>query len=128
MSVPTVLYHYTCDDGARMIGPTGRLRPNQHTLLPDLPPIVWLTDLASPDRDGLGLTSSTLTCDRTAHRYEVRVVNPAAFHHWPWLRDHGPFQLDPDVIATLERFGKPDHWWVTMLRVQARRTPSEVRP
>jgi hypothetical protein len=46
---PSVLWHYTCaDHGAPGIDRTGELRPNRHPLLPELGPVVWLTDLTDP--------------------------------------------------------------------------------
>jgi hypothetical protein len=73
------LYHYTCRHAADAIVKTRVLLPQLHPLVPNLRPTVWLTDLDTPDRNALGLTSRLLHCDRT----EYRVTVDADADHWP---------------------------------------------
>lgn len=102
----SVLYHYTCDHGHEAI--TDTLRPNGWPLQ-----VVWLTDLDLPMRDALGLTSHSLSCDRTAHRYRVTDANTAA----PWSTYRRT--IDPLVAHALESTPgvKPMHWWVSVAPV-----------
>lgn len=80
------LYHFCCSHSATEIDKTGVLRPiiawrkfdevltlhgHARTGLHRAPAVLWLTDLAEPDRDGLGLTSVYIACDRTEFRYSV---------------------------------------------------------
>lgn len=106
-TVPT-LYHFTCIDHAPAIDHELLLRPNAHPYLPGLP-LVWLTDLDTPDRTGLGLTSGHLiTCDRTAYRYTV--ADPGGCIPWTALAHLLPRHIrDPfeDAPGRL-----PAHWWV----------------
>ena len=100
-----ILFHYTCDHGAEGIRRSGVLRPNPQALLPR--PLVWLTDLAEPHRDALGLTSLILSCDRTAHRFRVDTTAAMWWPHYartvpPWARE----ALDGEPGAM------PAHWWV----------------
>ena len=104
------LYHYTCSHAAPGIIERGRVLP-----LSDLysgagvPPwglFAWFTDLDTPHREGLGLTSSLLACDRTAHRFEVtdtteveRWVNVHWYYPWGSELESAPGAM-------------PMHWWV----------------
>lgn len=125
----TTLYHYTCDHGRTAIGDVGVLRPLsmvRHDLdWTDLMPaqFVWLTDLPVPDREGLGLTSNTLQCDRTTNRY--RVIQRTHAHAVPWadVRDTVPRYQ----VAELERApgAKPEHWWVSRSVLAAVYEPGE---
>ncbi len=105
-SIPD-LYHFTCHHGHAGISRTGVLIPNIHPLMRGLGPLLWLTDLASPEtRESVGLTSRLTTCDRLAYRYSVHCR--AAIH---WFEIHG--RAPKDVVADLESSGgQPEHWWV----------------
>ena len=99
-------YHYSCRHGAVGIRGTGWVRPNAHPML--CHELVWLTDLAQPARNALGLTSHTISCDRTAYRVTVQ-TDQAVW--WPiWAR-----RLDPAVRRGFDMaYGAmPAHWWVT---------------
>lgn len=102
------LWHYTCRHAARQIGYFGVLRP---MLCPwfrdDAPRVVWLTDLDTPDVDGLGLTSRYLTCDRTARRYQVLDATDAK----PWTDVRNEF-ADQAWVDDAEALGRPEHWYV----------------
>ena len=86
------LYHYTCDHSHGLILAEGVLRPRPG-YLPR--PLVWLTDLPTPNRDGLGLTSHTITCDRTAYRY--RVTDDSRVLPWLEVRRDFPRVLVNDL-------------------------------
>jgi len=112
------LWHYTCAHGRAGIGrlgllkPPERLQPGHQALLPRhmqwLSRCVWATDLDRPDAEALGLTSTTLGCDRTAFRYRLTV--PGSVIPWrEWSR-----YLDVEAVAGLESApgAQPDRWWV----------------
>jgi hypothetical protein len=105
------LYHYTCEDHGRPgIERDGYLRPNIHPLLGEA--LVWATDLDEPFREALGLTSHSLSCDRTACRYEVQ---PWSFV--PWHRYAR--RLYVEQREALEIPGTmPRHWWVSSVFVR----------
>ena len=104
MKQPT-LYHFTCEHGYKGITKIGMLLPNTHPLMPHVGPLVWLTDYAEPPtRESVWLTSSWTTCDRLAYRYIVHCKAT----HWFAIRQRAP----QDIVATLESFGQPEHWWV----------------
>lgn len=101
------LWHYTCDHGrAAILADSGTLRPNLRAPIP----ILWLTDLAAPERDALGLTSRILDCDRTEHRF--RIDDPIDVLPWAALR----LRYRPTLVAGLETApgAQPEHWYVTL--------------
>lgn len=105
-------HHYTCRHGAVGIRGTGWVRPNAHPLLRH--ELIWLTDMAQPQRAALGLTSHTLDCDRTSYRVTVQ-TNDAVW--WPiWAR-----RLDLEVRLKFDRsFGAlPARWWVYQGQLRA---------
>lgn len=110
MNVP--LYHYSCDHGAAGIRKDGKVVP-QNSILGHLR-CSWWADLAVPDREGLGLTSTLLDCDRTAHRFEA--TRTAGILPWAAARRH----FDPWIADALERTpgAKPRHWWVSFKPVR----------
>lgn len=113
----TNLWHYTCMHGHAAIGDRGELLPLRlleperakmlrHPYAP-LTRLIWLTDLDTPLRTQLGLTSSMLTCDRTRHRY--RVTDTTGVVPYTSIRH----TLPPELVAMLEHDGAlPLHWWV----------------
>lgn len=102
---PPTLYHFTCDHGYEGIQKTGVLVTHPNGLLSALGPLLWLTDDAEPTRDSVGLTSTYLDCDRLAHRY---IVHTRAAVPWVEVRA----RANPEIVAILERFSAPEHWWV----------------
>lgn len=106
------LWHYTCDHGRTVIGDAGTLLPGAAvyggatvwtgTLL-------WLTDLARPNRLGLGLSSLSLSCDRTQHRY--RVTDDANVQRWTTLARTLPRAYREPLEAAVGAM--PAHWWVS---------------
>lgn len=66
---------------------------------------IWLTDMPTPDRAGLGLTSHLIGCDRIVHRY--RVTNQHGTQWWPtFARTIKDRRLEEAPGA------RPVHWWV----------------
>jgi len=123
MTAPPPLWHYTCDHGHEAIGEFGVLVPGR-VLAPDrMPPdywpadFVWLTDLARPNRDALGLTSWIIECDRTAHRYraawEVTIK--------PWVEVRRSVN-SPESLEAAEG-ARPRHWYVSRDPVAVRWAP-----
>lgn len=100
------LYHYTCEHGHAAIAASQRLLPHTHPFMPVCGPLLWLTDIAEPpSRESLGLTSRFIACDRMAYRY---IVQTSAARRWVDIRTRAP----AEVLATLEAYGDPEHWWV----------------
>lgn len=117
---PPVLFHYTCDDRFPMILADGQLVPG-----PD--GMVWLTDLTVPIRLALGLTSRTLSCDRTAHRVSVDTEGQPILW-WPNARRSMLATSTIDDAYTLTRLeraegARPSHWWVSVVPVPVRERP-----
>lgn len=102
------LFHYTCSHSMPGIRHDRALRPNPHPCLRGHAGLVWLTDLETPVRTGLGLTSTLITCDRTEYRVEVGPVPEAIW--WPQFARTLPqnvrnmFEAAPGAL--------PMHWWV----------------
>lgn len=111
MTAPVTLWHYTCEHGYAGIGDRGQLWP-AYALTNRIPPewwparLVWLTDLAAPDRAGLGLTSAVSACDRTAYRY--RVTDDLDVIPWVRVRRQFPADVLEDLPGT-----RPRHWYVS---------------
>jgi hypothetical protein len=94
----------------------GLLVPQPQTWLPDR--LVWLTDLPTPWREELGLTSLILKCDRTTHRFTVDVPAAAVL---PWAVYARQRRIDRRVRDGLEDGALPMHWWVSL-------NPLPIRP
>ena len=122
------LFHYTCDHGALGIRRDGEIHPG--ATLSSSPPdlgqrlpqtlFVWLTDLETPNRLALGLTSHTLKCDRTQHRFEVEVDDTIL----PWVR----LRRFLPMLHHLERApgALPMHWFLSPASLLV--TSSVARP
>ena len=104
------LYHYTCDHAVKGIREVGHVLPLA-SMYPESPMpqwgiFAWFTDLDVPDMAGLGLTSTIISCDRTAYRFKVtdsteveRWANVRRFHPWATALESAPGAM-------------PAHWWV----------------
>lgn len=102
----TALFHFTCQHAADRI--EGLLLPHPQPLIGDTA-LVWLTDLDEPDREGLGLTSMTLACDRTQIRYRVTDPTPVE----PWIGSTTQASVAPPIQALLHRYSRPEHWFIS---------------
>lgn len=116
--VPTVLYHYTCaQHGEAGIRRNGKVLPHYQPLLGY--PLLWLTDLDTPDMWALGLTNYSLCCNRTEVRVSVAPHddsgNTLVAPWWHFARDH----VDRFVRDLLEDKGLPLRWWVSLAPVKA---------
>lgn len=112
------LYHYTCEHRAARIGRRGVLVPHAQPMLGGRR-VVWLTDLDEPDREGLGLTSHTLDCDRTNVRYRVR--DPLALGAVTWREWAEVERIERSTRSALELGRKPRHWYVSLVPVAVER-------
>jgi hypothetical protein len=107
---PAVLYHYTCLHSVPGILRAGMvLRPHVHPLLPELGPVVWLTDLAPlVEPRVIGIDPESPLCDRTEFRFDAMATDIAGLVWWPRARG----RCQPGVVADLEQFGWPERWWI----------------
>lgn len=113
--VPNTLYHYTCvDHGEPGIMESKALLPFRQPILGQH--LVWLTDMDTPNAWALGLTNTTLCCDRTQVRVTVNTYNVRDAHGirpwWAYAR-----RMNHVLRDVLEATGLPMHWWVTDLIV-----------
>jgi hypothetical protein len=124
------LYHYTCSHGHAALG-------EGHAFVKSIAQLkgpmgvrywtgefAWFTDMATPERDALGLTSRVLTCDRTRHRY--RITDDRSVFRWlhPMIRSG----LDREWIDELESApgARPRHWFVAVRPVPVVYDPREA--
>lgn len=77
-----ILWHYTCDHAAPKIRASGMLHGSAHRMLPQIGPIVWLTDLDIGARVQLGLPPIQPGCDRVAYRVTVELAEPLRWASW----------------------------------------------
>lgn len=128
--MPTIdgraLYHYTCGHARERIGDTGRLLSAAELVddwreLAALPTsaLVWLTDLTTPIRDALGLSSNLTPCDRTAFRY--RVLDTSTVVPWLYVRRDFPLAIVEGLEAAPG--ARPAHWYVSRLPVDVTYDP-----
>ncbi|MPZ66211.1 MAG: hypothetical protein GEU83_12080 [Pseudonocardiaceae bacterium] len=111
-TLPDTLYHYTCTDRAPGIRADRELVPNYQPWIGW--PLVWLTDMDTPDKAALGLTARhLLRCDRTAVRCTV-ARHPAVQPWWLWVRNADVDLLSRDLYEAAEG-AAPAHWWVSMV-------------
>jgi hypothetical protein len=119
----SVLYHFCCAHAAPIIDRCGFLSPTPvswrrmdellarggwpTTGLTQAPTVVWLTDLAEPDVEGLGLTRDTIECDRTEFRYTVSRLHAVSWDSF--CRRYRPHAAYRDW---LESGRSPAHWFV----------------
>lgn len=123
------LWHYTCNHGADGIRADGFVKPSLHPILTvdtNLITLGWFTDMDACDMTALGLTSFTLQCDRTEHRFEV---DPSGAVWWPVLRrDYLRGSARPAAarraVETLESAHgvMPAHWWASRETLQVVRS------
>lgn len=114
------LWHFTCAHHAPAILAVGTLAPNRHPFMPRLAPMVWLTEDPAPTADDVGLTASEfVSCNRREFRF--RVIDTRTCERWSTVVDlircTDPDALDPNVVADLERYGRPETWWVSQTYV-----------
>lgn len=116
---PVRLYHFTCDHGAKGIERDRAVVPL--SLMPEaaskvdridvadrwLLDLAWFTDLPTPDRLEIGLTSHSISCDRLSHRFEVE---PRGAIWWPVkMRD---LRVPLARALSMTEGARPAHWWV----------------
>lgn len=114
----TVLYHFTCDHGREALGDRGVIRPGADLTdgaVPWTSALVWLTDLPRPQREGLGLTSHLIRCDRTQYRY--RVLDGEQVTRWTTFARDLPRAYRESVECAPGAM--PAHWWVAVEGVRA---------
>jgi hypothetical protein len=122
LTIPDVLYHFTCRHGRKDIGSGSNC-----LLLPHLHPwigqkLLWLTTEALPDRDRTGLTMRHQPCDRMAFRYVVSDTHLCRL----WLDSYERSRLDADQLYAFEHndergvLADAAHWWISSVPIRAR--------
>lgn len=107
-------YHYCCAHSERGIDTYGVVLPSRQIWTDT--PLSWWTTLAEPDRIGLGLTSTILTCDRTERRYEAASGSLTPWRMWALIA-----RVPTDVVDMLEHVGsRPDTWLVATQPIPVR--------
>lgn len=106
-----ILFHYTCAHAAPKIEAAGALQGFPHTMLPQIGPIVWLTDLDIGARQPLGLPPIQPGCDRMAYRVRVDVAEPLRWARWarrslPKAQWTALETNSPGVLVA--------HWWLSL--------------
>ena len=112
-----MMYHYTCEHGHAGLGDGGWTLPNWNPIIGAH--LTWFTDMDTPDRDTLGLTSETglLSCDRLTYRYKT--VHPTGDGDiYPWLNSSEQAQTSPHTQADMQRFGDPARWFIARRQVE----------
>ena len=127
-----ILYHFTDLVGYRGIDRDRVIRPNSHRFFPYWRPVVWLTDLAHPERCDLGLFSDDLPHPhpRMAIRFSVDIDDWISFAdaRRRWWTTLG-------LRAPLDAYGKHGRWFVSvnsidqkrLLGVSSARDPERIR-
>lgn len=107
------LFHYTCSHARSKILLDGILKPNERGYRQ----LLWLTDLAVPSVQGLGLTSFMLRCDRT--QWRVSVESEIATPWTKWAHDH---KVEWQIREVLDGTpgAMPLHWWVSEVDIPIR--------
>lgn len=115
------LWHYTCDHGRALITDTLITTAKQIGKPCNGPgDLVWMTDLASPAREPLGLTSNILSCDRTLHRFRVIDARQVV----PWVKVRGAYRWA--VELEWAPGARPMHWYVSGVDVPVVYDPIRV--
>lgn len=116
--MPNVLYHYTCaKHGMNGIKNIHKILPYMQPMLGR--PLLWLTDLDTPDVWALGLTSNFLCCDRTEIRVSVAPYD--SFGNTdvePWWH-YAKHRMDRFLRELYEETGLCMHWYVSEKPVRA---------
>lgn len=116
---PLDLWHYTCAHHVSGILTDGVVKPMAPQGFPSL---AWFTDLSVPHRDALGLTSTMLACDRTAHRFRVS----ARADVLPYVRIRRDLPARwREALETAEG-AMPMHWWVSPVPVPVVYSPGRT--
>lgn len=129
IETPAVLYHWTCSDGKGGITTDGYIRPNASPVLGAT--LLWLTDLkavGAADRAVLGLTSHSLTCDRTEWRFAVATAG-AGVEHWTTWAHRKRLRMEVRDLLEGAPGALPMRWWVSETAVKVDGYAAErIRP
>lgn len=106
-----ILFHYTCAHAAPKIEAAGALHGFAHRMLPQVRPIVWLTDLDVGARRELGLPPIQPECDRMAYRVRVEIEAPLRWASW--ARRNLPKAQWTAVEANCPG-SLVAHWWLSL--------------
>lgn len=113
------LHHFTCSHFVIPITATGAVVPHRHPAFPSLGRVAWFTTDVWADPDRTGLTSRTLACDRTKHRF--RVTEAAMCLPWIEVRNLmvslGQPGFERETIHDFEYYAAPETWWISAVPV-----------
>jgi len=119
-------FHYCCRHSALKITARGFLQPNDAAGLFGVA-LVWLTNQAEPDREGLGLTMHYQSCDRLEYQYVVDVTPEDAVV--PWLTSDVRARLARDsTFREFEDGHDPATWFIARRRLYAVRNRAYQGP
>lgn len=74
-------------------------------------PVVWMTDLDTPDSHNLGLISPVDKC-------EVKITIKKQQHFKKWLVWSRKNNINKEWALILEKGRKPKNWWISEIRVK----------
>jgi hypothetical protein len=118
-------FHYCCHHSAQLITARGFLRPHDAAGMFGAA-IVWLTDQAVPDRQGLGLTSHIQPCDRLEFQYVADVL-PGDVEPWTTSAIRRHLATFP-TFREFEDGRRPDTWFIARRHLYAIRNRSYRGP
>ena len=108
-------FHYCCRHSANAITARGFLRPSGAAQ--SGADLIWLTDQAVPDREGLGLTMHYQPCDRLEFQYVADVL-PGDVE--PWITSDIRRRLALDsTFREFEDGRQPATWFIARRRLYA---------
>lgn len=109
-----ILFHYTSLAAAPLIHKQGKLRGFPCPLLPQIGPIVWLTDLDVGHPTALGIPDTVAGYARMAVRVQVDIEEPIRWARWArrTVRHEQWMTLEVNVPGSLVA-----HWWLSLVDV-----------
>lgn len=126
------LWHYTCSHSRAELGDEGVLLPTADradvsrlgiNAWPSF--FVWVTDMAEPEPNALGLTRNHIRCDRTEHRYWV--TDASDIVPWQHVLDTDPGYASVASLL-LSPGADPSRWFVSSGPVPVAYDPLPVAP
>ncbi|MEN8233757.1 MAG: hypothetical protein ABFR89_02400 [Actinomycetota bacterium] len=102
-----MFYHFTAERRALQIDGWLRRFPQQ---LLFAEPLIWVTDLADPQREAVGLTSHRIPYDRMATRFTLEPWSEGLVKRW--LGSALQQSTPAHVLEMLHEGAAPEHWFI----------------